>query len=321
MRAVWRAQRSSRLACTVLRSEGPNLIGSSHVAQRFCTGISHPGLELTFSAYRDVPELDFDMQQQFCMMTLRHPSFEAPGVTDVDRQFLYAQKKHDRVERVKRVFSKNDPDGTGFLDEKRLESAVSQVGLPANVASILGVLQRHNQKGDGRITSAEFASIVNEVWGKVPTPTFSDRLENLYQNVPGHTPLSGLRGISFIGRESPVNWTLRKVRNIWPYAVKRVAILRNTCDNPTLDPELMEVVIDTYEGGGMRDLNTTADLAELIAAQSCTSKGGFAVRLLPTYQASLRWPDGEQSHIVPLRGLGENPDMGMVSKLTSWFRS
>jgi len=78
-----------------------------------------------------------------------------------------------------------------------------------------------------------------------------------------------------------------------------VALLRNKAYNPSLDPDLMEVLLDTHEGGRVRGANTVEDLARLASAQPHTAEGGLAVRIELTASSIERWPHAD----VPLESL------------------
>jgi len=267
------------------------------------------GVELTFMPYNDVPELGFDRGRDFCLMTLRHPSFLASAE---QRRELYAQKRAHREKRIQSVFERCDIDGSGTLDSTQLRSAMELIGMPAADAVVHGLLFRHARREQTRIHPDEFSNVVAEVWGRFPDATFCDQLEAV------DSSLTGSLAVSFIGRQSPAGWVLRLVRNAWPYALKRVTILRNTGDNPALDPSLMETLIDTYEGQVVGGLNTALELAHMAVQQPPTSKGGIAVRFVATPHGAEAWPEGGHSTVVPFRGLPENVSPGLFGRLRSW---
>ncbi|CAK0856291.1 unnamed protein product, partial [Prorocentrum cordatum] len=182
-----------------------------------------------------------------------------------------------------------------------LKRAVSRIGLANNEASLAGILQRHSSStmAEGGVSFQEFLSVIVEAWGRVENAEFSDQLAQIHRGVPGHEPIEGLRAFSWLGRASPANYVLRSIRNLWPYACRRVALLRNKAYNPSLDPDLMEVLLDTHEGGRVRGANTVEDLARLASAQPHTAEGGLAVRIELTASSIERWPHAD----VPLESL------------------
>jgi len=274
--------------------------------------VTPAGVEFNFTPYYDVPELEFSRDRQFCLLTLQHPSFV--GRTLEQRMGYWDQKRTDRADRVQRVFGKCDKDNSKSLDAEQLKRALQAIGMPATEDWVHGLFQRHNKQGDGKMLSHEFENVVAEAWGRVPDPQFSDQFHRV------HAQMTGDHCFNFIGRMSPVGWVLRLVRNLWPFALKRVAILRNTYENPKYQPELMETLIDTYEGQKVRGINNAMELAELASEQPAEAKGGLVVRIQPTMRGALHWPEGGASTLVPLRGFQEN-DPGLVGKMGGWFRA
>jgi hypothetical protein len=91
---------------------------------------------------------------------------------------------------------------------------------------------------------------------------------------------------------------MRAVRNTWPFTVEEVAILRNTSDNPSLDPSRMAVALDTYLPSKEEGMESSYFMALTAAKQGPTEKGGFVIRLTER---------GSDSPVyIPLRGLTEN---------------
>eukprot|EP00928_Gymnodinium_smaydae_P061308 TRINITY_DN45415_c1_g1_i1.p1 TRINITY_DN45415_c1_g1~~TRINITY_DN45415_c1_g1_i1.p1 ORF type:complete len:319 (-),score=29.30 TRINITY_DN45415_c1_g1_i1:49-1005(-) len=279
-------------------------------AQESC--VCPPGCEFSFSPFRGIPDLHPDRAQEFCILTLRHPRFES--VSRDARQELYVHKRLDREARISRVFEKADGDGDGALKATEFRSALEDIGMPVNEAVISGLMNRHNETTDGLIYLNEFTNVVHEAWGRVPDPHFSEDLSAV------HESLSGVHNLSFIGRQSPASWVLRMVRNAWPFALKRVAILRNTRENPALAPELAETLVDSYEGQLEKGLHITLDLAEMASRQPPTAKGGLMVRIEPTQPGAARWPEGGACTVVPLFGHGENYGGSIFSRMSAMLK-
>mmetsp|Transcript_43434 Transcript_43434/g.93042 ORF Transcript_43434/g.93042 Transcript_43434/m.93042 type:complete len:336 (+) Transcript_43434:141-1148(+) len=275
--------------------------------------VAPEGVEFTFSPYYDVNELGFNRAQEFCMMTLKHPKFESVE-TEAERFELYEQKRADRVQRVKNIFEMADFDKTNSLSPDQLKFALDKIGMPATEDWVHGLYQRHNKGSDQHLLPEEFEKVVTEAWGRIPDPAFSRSLHK------ANPHLKGLLGYAFIGRASPSNWVLRVVRNLWPIALKRVIILRNLYPNKHFRPELMEPLIDTYEGQKVRGLNSALDLAALASEQPPTEKGGLVVRIVPTGPGVKHWPEGGTSTMVPFRGFPEN-DPGFMGRMNvAWTR-
>jgi hypothetical protein len=139
----------------------------------------------------------------------------------------------------------------------------------------------------------EFASLMEHIWGGPVAANFSASLRELYDD----DSLAGHNVFVWLGRTVPAHYVLRALRNTWPGLVSHIAILRNTAENPSLSPELMEVFDETFEPSVRPELNSAAYLAIEASKQPPTARGGFVVRI--TNLA------GEVT-FVPLRGLREN---------------
>lgn len=235
---------------------------------------------------------------------------------------MYEQKRGDREKRAREIFSEEDKLGTEMLDIEELRRAISRIGLPSNEASVAGILQRHSSSTmvEGGVTFQEFLSVIVEAWGRVENAEFNDKLAQLHRGAPGFEPIEGLRAFSWLGRNSPANYMLRSIRNLWPYACRRVALLRNRAYNPGLDLELMEVLLDTHEGGRVPGANSVEDLARLASSQPHTAEGGLAVRIEATASSMERWPDAGKIVCVPLRGLPENAGPGGLHKVRMFWK-
>lgn len=286
---------------------------SCDYADQVPEGVHLPGVEFTFTPYVDVPELEFGRDRQFCLLTLKHPSLE--GTDEEKRLGLWAQKRDDRSARIERIFEKCDLDQSQSLDSEQLRTALNLIGMPATEDWVHGLFQRHNKKNDGRMLPNEFVKVVNEAWGRVPDPSFCDQFTKV------HPEITGMHGYSFIGRESPASWTLRVVRNLWPFALKRVAILQNKYENPRYERHLMETIVDTYEGApNVRGLTTAMDLAMMASEKHPEAKGGLVLRVVPSLRGALQWPEGGASTFIPFRGFAENTP-GMMGKVSGWFKT
>mmetsp|Transcript_54113 Transcript_54113/g.150106 ORF Transcript_54113/g.150106 Transcript_54113/m.150106 type:complete len:324 (+) Transcript_54113:2-973(+) len=304
---------------TTARSPACVLAAQSRVrwqrARGFATADEMPatrpeGVEFCILPYDDLPEFGFDRGREFCMLALRHPVFETCGAEE--RKVLYAQKRQDRERRTQVVFEKCDTDRAKSLDAKQLCQAMRMVGMPAVDAVAHGLIYRHGRKGDGRIHQEEFANVVTEIWGRVPEAVFSSSLAKM------DASLVGMNSVSFVGRQSPAAWVLRLLRNAWPYALKRVAIMQNTRDNPNFELDRTTMIIDTYEGQNVQGITTAMDLAEIAARQPPTARGGLLVRMVPTNIE--RFPEGGVHTVVPFRGLPENRPANLLGQMKRWFK-
>lgn len=85
---------------------------------------------------------------------------------------------------------------------------------------------------------------------------------------------------SLVGQDSETRLLLQSVRRIWPFPIVDAALMRNTADNPSLDPALMETL---QESDPMSSADgspgTMLKLSEAIAGVQPTEKGGLAIRL------------------------------------------
>eukprot|EP00448_Togula_jolla_P000296 CAMPEP_0170611988 /NCGR_PEP_ID=MMETSP0224-20130122/23482_1 /TAXON_ID=285029 /ORGANISM="Togula jolla, Strain CCCM 725" /LENGTH=310 /DNA_ID=CAMNT_0010937459 /DNA_START=40 /DNA_END=972 /DNA_ORIENTATION=+ len=303
-RAVLARQASPVRAWSILPRAG------LHVGRR-CSSTSGDQAEFTIHPYRDRPELGFERSSEFCMVTLRHP--DLVNATRNRQLEMYRTKYSDRVVYVDALFKKYDKTCTGFLNADELRGALSSIRVPSTEFRVSELLQRH-----GPISLEEFRNVVTEAWGRAREVDFSCDLAEMHAGMAGHFPLNHCRAILFVGRASPVHWTLRSLRHIWPAALVNVQVMRNTSENPNLDPALMEVCMKTYARSGIPGLLTTLDLAIAAAKHSPTAKGGFCVRLVPVADGGKNAARGEEM-LVPLRGLPENRSVGLVTQLKARF--
>lgn len=315
-----RSASSSLRACVARAAPPPRTSRNLSQATAAFDRAPNGGLEITFSPYHDLPELGFNRSQEFCMLTLQHPAFE--NTTPESRRLMYDSKREDRVKRARKIFTDEDKMGTEVLDRDELKRAAERIGLPSHEAAVVGMLQRHSGSCvDGGINFEEFLNVLTEAWGRVPSPEFHEDFSVLHKKVPGCVSIEGLRSYSWLGRNSPPNYALRSLRNLWPYALRRVAILQNKAYNPDLDPEKMTVLLDTYEGGRVPGVNNVMDLAARAAASLPTAEGGLVVRVVPTLSALERWPDGGEVTYVPLRGLPENLGPRGLQAMQVWWKN
>eukprot|EP00933_Yihiella_yeosuensis_P065835 TRINITY_DN69838_c0_g1_i1.p1 TRINITY_DN69838_c0_g1~~TRINITY_DN69838_c0_g1_i1.p1 ORF type:complete len:305 (-),score=31.95 TRINITY_DN69838_c0_g1_i1:167-1081(-) len=302
MISIIRTKGTSRLGSSVLKRASP---GAFRAYSDFSSDT-----EFTIHPYRDVKELGYDRHNEFCMLTMRHPVFQ--GIAEAEKDKLWADKKANRLAYIHRMFDKVDDDSSGTLDARQLAVALEKIGLRSDEGAIAGILQRQDHGNTGTISREEFPNVVAEAWGKVPCKmNFSNKLDALHAKTP-FAPLNGDRAVGFLGRDSPAGWMLKSIRNMYPFALKRAAILRNTENNPNLNPEKMEVVLNSYEESGQLEFRTVAQLAKA-AEIAPVAKGGFVTRLVYVNEN----PEEEPLTLyVPLRGLPENKTNG---GLMGWF--
>lgn len=244
------------------------------------------------------------------MLTLRHPAVS--GSTDEGKLALYRAKEAETVRRVGDLFRAFDATGTGVLKDSDLRGALASIGVRPDDHQVAGILQRHAVHEDGLIWKEQFAGVVQEAWGRTKQVAFDDRLTDIHRGLPDHAPLEGKRVLLWLGRESPVHWAMRLLRHAWPFAVKRVVIMRNCTQNADMDPQHMEAYFEWVHQSSQPGVLNAADLAQHAAAQPPHAKGGFSVRLDP-------FEPNASSIYVPLRGLPKNRAKGL-GLVTSFFR-
>eukprot|EP00929_Paragymnodinium_shiwhaense_P059057 TRINITY_DN29564_c0_g1_i1.p1 TRINITY_DN29564_c0_g1~~TRINITY_DN29564_c0_g1_i1.p1 ORF type:complete len:303 (-),score=44.75 TRINITY_DN29564_c0_g1_i1:311-1219(-) len=259
-------------------------------------------IEFTLAPYRDVPELKMNRGDDYCMVTLRHGAFDHSVVST---QELYKVKDAAIVQHIDALFERFDAEGKGHLTKEQLREACKVIGLPDNDMVVADILQRRDRDGTGTIDKIEFTHVVEEAWGSPIEVNVDDRLEMLNHDLLGHATLSGSRAVAFVGRSSPVEFVVRACRYTWPLAFHRVGILQNVKENPDLDPAKMEML------DRPRDAVRLAELAEL---QDPREKGGLVARFIPM-------TDEESTLYVPIRGLPENGDQGIMSSISDVFSS
>ena len=178
---------------------------------------------------------------QFCMLTLRHERLL--GVSDAEVIALYEAKDYCNESQVDELFKLYDVDCSGTLDRAELTQAMEGIGLVPTSERAKRLLDFFDDSQDGELQREEFASLMNHIWGGAVAVKFSDNLGELY----GDETLAEHSLYMWLGRAVPSHYVLRALRNTWPGLVRHIAILRNTADNPTLSPELMEAFDETYE--------------------------------------------------------------------------
>ena len=223
------------------------------VGRRLCTASATA--EFTLAPYRDVYALGYGRGTQFLMLTLRHPAFEA-GKGDApacEVKALYAAKQVDRKAFVDELFDLYDTDKSGALSPMQLKEAMAGIGVPVDEekvgflsaagVTVQGILRRLDENSDGQMQRKEFEALVQETWGGPLAINLIARgpgLSGLYDSAQ-KIALTGTRNLVWCGRTVPSHFVLRSLRNTWPFALKSVALLRNTKDNRDLDPTLMEI--------------------------------------------------------------------------------
>lgn len=246
----------------------------------------------------------------FCILTLQHPAIDSREEEAAFRAQMEAvyERRDDLssssrlMERVDELFVAYDVDENGLLDPQELREAISALGLPSDDEPLQQVLRANGidtWKGTGNLDKAGFAKVLNDigdqtVLGTVPMH-FSSRLNTLEPS------LEGMRAYNWIARTAPAHFVVRALRNAWPAKrVTETAIMKNTEDNPMLDPAKMILFSRVHKTEGMlgKFASTAAHFAEATLRAPPTAKGGFVVRI--------REFEPQAEHYVPLRGLKEN---------------
>ena len=225
------------------------------------------------------------------MLTLRHPT-----LLKESKAFalaMYESKTWQTEDQVDELFQLYDVDSSDTLDRAELTQAMEGIGLVPTEERAAKLLNFFDHSRDGVLQRDEFAAMLNHIWGGPVAVNFSDALGNLYRDeaLKEHTVYM------WLGRHVRSHWVLRALRNLWPGLVSRIAILRNTADNPTLSADLMAVHDETFEPSVEVELDSAVLLAAEAAKHAPTAQGGFVVRITN--------PVGEILH-VPLRGAAEN---------------
>jgi hypothetical protein len=126
--------------------------------------------ELTIAPYQQSGEITvFNTPRgtQFCMMTLKHPSFGEQETIEAKNE-LYKQKYEGRNEQIDEIFDAyaQNINGNECLQMSQLEEALIGIGVPPSVTRWHDdLLFAYDLDGDGLIQRNEFSKIVANAWG------------------------------------------------------------------------------------------------------------------------------------------------------------
>ena len=244
----------------------------------------------TLAEYKENNDIGLGKGSQFCFLALKHPLITA----DYDaNDEIYKTKKELWPSRAEEIFMTYDKDASGTMDAEELKEALEGIGLPPTDEKVKEILDGPNYGGKsflpnhvGSLNLPQLSNLLQDTWGQGVAVTYytTEELEDTWQYYRGSSSTdagsSDAWATAWVGRMPPAHFMLRALRWTWPGSpVKSVAIMRNTCANPDLDPEHMKVHDDTYFPSVEADVSTVVRLARFATQFDPFEEGGFVVRI------------------------------------------
>ena len=257
-----------------------------------------PEYMFTLAEYHESQAFGLGKGTQFCLLSLKHPLITANHEAN---EAFYKAKQEIWPSRAEEIFKSYDKDSSGTIDAKELTEALEGIGLPPTDDKVKEILCGPNYGGSDSLNLTQFSNLLQATWGQgigityYDTSTLGNTWEFFRESAGGDDGATW--ATAWVGRIPPAHFVLRALRWTWPGSpVKSIALMRNTRENPDLDPKLMEVYDNTYFPSVSEETSTIVRLARFATKFDPFEEGGFVVRI----------EESERTFYVPFMALPVN---------------
>ena len=257
-----------------------------------------PEYMFTLAEYHESQGFGLGKGTQFCLLSLKHPLITADHEAN---DAFYKAKQEIWPSRAEEIFKSYDKNASGTIDAKELTEALEGIGLPPTDDKVTEILCGPNYGGSDSLNLTQFSDLLQATWGQgtavqyYNTSTLGKTWEFFRESAGSDDEATW--AAAWVGRMPPAHFVLRALRWTWPGSpVKSIALMRNTRENPGLDPKLMEVHDDTYFPSVSEETSTIVRLARFATKFDPFEEGGFVVRI----------EENERTFYVPFMALPVN---------------